>query len=138
MYHRQHEILIQSKIYNYHKWHFKLFLLFKSQQMQCCICSVSMMMFISIVVLASISTTAKCLALPDPNFVADIATNFNRLGIIYHLPLMAKSDVWRYYKTISKFRWFVIDKAVQGHLMEGQLKGVFCKSETSRDRKNLF
>ena len=63
------------------------------------------MNFFFFLVLSLICTSIKCLQLPDPKFVADVSLYFNRLGIIYHLPPTAKSDVLRYHKTISKFRY---------------------------------
>ena len=74
------------------------------------ICSVYKMISISILILASFSTCIKCFQLPNSNFVADVATHFNRQGIIYHFPAMARFDILRYHKTISKFRYFNIDK----------------------------
>ena len=64
------------------------------------------MNFFFLLVIAVIWTSIKCLELPNPKFVADVSLYFNRLGIIYHLPPTAKSDVLRYHKTISKFRYF--------------------------------
>ena len=101
--------LLDQKIHNYHKWHYKVLLSFKSQHLRHWICLVYKMISISILILASFSTCIKCFQLTNSNFVADIATHFNRLGIIYHLPSMTRSDVFRYHKTISKFRYFEIN-----------------------------
>ena len=62
------------------------------------------MILFTILVLLSILMSIECFELPDPNFVTDIVTNFNRLGVIYHLPSIARPDVLKYHKKISKFR----------------------------------
>ena len=43
--------------------------------------------------------------LPNPKFVTDVVTKFNRFGIIYHLPLMKVSRVHEYNKLIPQFMW---------------------------------
>ena len=42
--------------------------------------------------------------LPDQKFITDLVSNFNRFGIIYHLPPMKLSHVHEYYKTIKKYK----------------------------------
>ena len=43
--------------------------------------------------------------LPDPKFIMDIATNFNRLGIIYHLPPnMHPFILQKYHKFTNQYR----------------------------------
>ena len=42
--------------------------------------------------------------LPDPKFMADLVTYLNRLGIIFHLPPIEKSTVYKYRKSISQYR----------------------------------
>ena len=42
--------------------------------------------------------------LPDQKFVTDLVTNFNRFGIIYHLPLMKRSHIHNYYKSINQYK----------------------------------
>jgi hypothetical protein len=48
-----------------------------------------MSMFLTIFCISSINGQE----LPDQKFVTDLVTNFNRFGIIYHLPLMKLSHV---------------------------------------------
>ena len=42
--------------------------------------------------------------LPNQKFVTDLVTNFNRFGIIYHLPLMKRSHIHNYYKSINQYK----------------------------------
>ena len=100
---------------------------FKSQHSRHKTCSVYKMISLFILSLASFSTCIKCFQLTNSNFVTDIATHFNRLGIIYHLPSMARSDVLIYHKTISKFRYFEINyliclNATQSTVLQGGCK----------------
>ena len=87
---------------------YKLSFIFKSQHLSNWLCSVHKMISISILILASFFTCIKSHHFTNPHFVADIATHFNRLGIIHHLPPMERSRVLRYYKTIRNFRYFEI------------------------------
>jgi predicted CDP-diglyceride synthetase/phosphatidate cytidylyltransferase len=59
-----------------------------------------MAMFLTIFCISSINGQE----LPDQKFVTDLVTNFNRFGIIYHLPLMKLSHVHDYYKSIKKYK----------------------------------
>ena len=43
--------------------------------------------------------------LPDQKFVTDLKTNFNRLGIIHHLPMMKRSHILDYYKSFNQYKW---------------------------------
>ena len=43
--------------------------------------------------------------LPDQKFVTDLVTNFNRFGIIYHLPQMKVSHVHDYFKSVNQYKW---------------------------------
>ena len=42
--------------------------------------------------------------LPDQKFVTDLVTEFNRFGIIYHLPLIKLSHILDYYKSINQYK----------------------------------
>ena len=42
--------------------------------------------------------------LPDPKFIADVVNYLNRLGIIYHLPPMKQSAIFKYRKSIGQYR----------------------------------
>ena len=42
--------------------------------------------------------------LPDPKFIADVVNYLNRLGIIYHLPPMKQSTIFKYRKSIGQYR----------------------------------
>ena len=42
--------------------------------------------------------------LPDPKFIADVVNYLNRLGIIYHLPPMRQSAIFKYRKSIGQYR----------------------------------
>ena len=43
--------------------------------------------------------------LPDPKFVTDLVNNFNRFGIIYHLPFVEIFKIHEYSKTIREYKW---------------------------------
>ena len=42
--------------------------------------------------------------LPDPKFIADVVNYLNRLGIVYHLPPMKQSTIFKYRKSIGQYR----------------------------------
>jgi hypothetical protein len=42
--------------------------------------------------------------LPDPKFIADVVNYLNRLGIVYHLPPMRQSAIFKYRKLIDQYR----------------------------------
>ena len=43
-------------------------------------------------------------SLPDPKFMADLVIYLSRLGIIYHLPPMKQSEIFKYRKSLSQYR----------------------------------
>ena len=51
--------------------------------------------------------------LPDETFVSDLATKFNRFGIIYHLPSMKLAYIHDYYKSINKQKWVLERNSVR-------------------------
>ena len=55
--------------------------------------------FLTIFYLASIYGVE----LPNPTFVTDVVTEFNRVGVIFHLPSMKLSQVHEYNKLIPQF-----------------------------------
>ena len=68
-------------------------------------CSLGKMVFMSTQTLFTIGCVASIygVELPNPKFVTDLATKFNRFGIIYHLPPMKLSYVHKYNKLMNQF-----------------------------------
>ena len=66
--------------------------------------SVLKKMLIQAVVLVCTPCFVKCMELPPINFIADVATYYNRHGIFYHVPMMIQSDIHKYYKDMRQIR----------------------------------
>ena len=67
--------------------------------------SVGNMMFMSTLLTIFYLASIYGVELPNPKFVTDVVTKFNRFGIIYHLPSMKLSQVHEYNKLIPQFMW---------------------------------
>ena len=67
--------------------------------------SVGNMMFMSTLLIIFYLASIYGVELPNPKFVTDVVTKFNRFGIIYHLPSMKLSQVHEYNKLIPQFMW---------------------------------
>ena len=65
--------------------------------------SVGNMMFMSTLLIIFYLASIYGVELPNPKFVTDVVTKFNRFGIIYHLPSMKLSQVHEYNKLIPQF-----------------------------------
>ena len=67
--------------------------------------SVVNMIFIAMFLIICFISAINGQNLPDQKFVTDLKTNFNRLGIIHHLPMMKRSHILDYYKSFNQYKW---------------------------------
>ena len=70
------------------------------------------MIFMSMFLIICFISSINSQELPDQKFVTDLVTNFNRFGIIFHLPVMKFSDIHDYYKSIKQYKWVVKEKTL--------------------------
>ena len=67
--------------------------------------SVVKMIFMSTFLFISFISLINGQRLPNQKFVTDLVTNFNRFGIIFHLPAMKFYHIHDYYKSIKQYKW---------------------------------
>ena len=63
------------------------------------------MIFMSMVQIICFISSINGQELPDQTFVTDLVNNFNRFGIIFHLPAMKFSHIHDYYKSMKQYKW---------------------------------
>ena len=71
---------------------------------------VDKMSFMSMFLIVCTISSINGQKLPDQKFVTDLVTNFNRFGIVLHLPIMKFSHIHDYYKSINQYKWVLREK----------------------------
>ena len=66
---------------------------------------VDKMSFMSMFLIVCTISSINGQKLPDQKFVTDLVTNFNRFGIVLHLPIMKFSHIHDYFKSINQYKW---------------------------------
>ena len=72
--------------------------------------SVDKMSFMSMFLIVFTISSINGQKLPDQKFVTDLVTNFNRFGIVLHLPIIKFSHIHDYYKSINQYKWVLNEK----------------------------